>query len=538
MGAGGVTRRIIRKEVDMAGKEYVIAIDSGTQSVRAIMFDREGKEVAAAQAQHEPYFSLNPGWAEQNTEDYWSKLCQCTRGLMDKVKIDPREISGIGITTQRATVIPVDKNGNALRPAIIWLDLRTNPNTTAMDKTIEFAGNMLGGLAGALMYAHQNSKFLWIRQNEPDIYKKAHKIMHVSGWFVHKLTGEFKDSYAMLAGIYPFDYKALCYFGAGMGFVYDSLGIEKEQCVDLYPPDTILGQISAAAAAETGLPAGLPVVVGAGDKQSELLGTGAIDSNIGVISYGTATMMEIITRKFIAGQNMTFFTWPAAIPGIWDIEMMIPRGFWMVSWFKQEFGHREMVEAEKRGIAPEAVLDEVIRDIPPGSMGLMLHPYWYPIGNDAYSKGSIIGFGDVHTRAHIYRAILEGLGYELKRLSGIVENKTGIPLKEIRVGGGGSKSDMTVQIAADISGLPTYRMATPETCALGAAIDAAVGTGMFDNFEDAVASMTKRGRVFEPDKENAKIYNDLFNEVYMKICKTMAPLNKKIAKITGYPAVK
>jgi sugar (pentulose or hexulose) kinase len=104
------------------------------------------------------------------------------------------------------------------------------------------------------------------------------------------------------------------------------------------------------------------------------------------------------------------------------------------------------------------------------------------------------------------------------------------------VGGGGSKSAMAVQIAADISGLPTYRMATTETCSLGAAIDAAVGTGMFDNFEDAVASMTRRGRFFEPKKENVKIYNDLFNEVYMKMCKTIAPLNRKIAKITGYPA--
>jgi sugar (pentulose or hexulose) kinase len=520
----------------MNDKSYIIAIDSGTQSVRAIMFDRNGEEVASEQAPHEPYFSLNPGWAEQLPQDYWSKLCHCTRGLMAKIKIDPGKISGIGITSQRATVIPVDKDGNALRPAIIWLDLRTNAALSKLDKTIEFAADLIGGQAEVLRYAHKNSKFMWIRLNEPDVYKKTYKFMHVSGWFVHKLTGEFKDSYAMLAGIYPFDYKALRYFGAPMGFIYDSLGIEKGQCVELYPPDEVLGHITSQASQETGLPEGLPVVVGAGDKQSELLGAGAIDPNIGVISYGTATNMEVITRKFIAARNMDFYTWPAAIPGIWDIEMMIPRGFWMVSWFKQEFGNREMAEAVKRGVAPEVVLDEVIRDIPPGSMGLMLHPYWYPIGNDSTSKGSIIGFGDVHTRAHIYKAIFEGLGYELKRLSKIVEKKTGIPLTEIRVGGGGSKSDMAVQIAADISGLPTYRMATPETCALGAAIDAAVGTGMFDNFEDAVASMTRRGRFFEPKKENVKIYNDLFNEVYMKMCKTIAPLNRKIAKITGYPA--
>ena len=179
----------------MNDKNYVIAIDSGTQSVRAILFDHEGREVASVQAQHEPYFSLNPGWAEQMPQDYWVKLCQCTRGLMAKIKIDPKKISGIGITSQRATVIPVDKEGNALRPAIIWLDLRTNAALSKLDKSIEFAADLIGGQAEVLRYAHKNSKFMWIRQNEPDIYKKTYKFMHVSGWFVHKLTGEFKDSY-------------------------------------------------------------------------------------------------------------------------------------------------------------------------------------------------------------------------------------------------------------------------------------------------------------------------------------------------------
>ena len=129
----------------MNDKNYIIAIDSGTQSVRAILFDHEGKEVASEQAPHEPYFSLNPGWAEQMPQDYWLKLCQCTRGLMAKIKIDPRKISGIGITSQRATVIPVDKDGNALRPAIIWLDLRTNADMSKLDKTIGFAADLIGG---------------------------------------------------------------------------------------------------------------------------------------------------------------------------------------------------------------------------------------------------------------------------------------------------------------------------------------------------------------------------------------------------------
>jgi len=516
----------------MGEKNYVIAIDSGTQSVRAVLFDRQGNEVAIEQASHEPYFSLKPGWAEQNPEDYWAKLCQVTNGLMSKIAVDPEEITGIGITTQRGTFVPVDKEGSPLRPAIIWLDQRT----VVDPPPLSLAAKVLFGVAGmseAIKYVRKNSKFLWIKRFEPDIYKNTYKFMQISGWFANKLTGEFKDSVGMVTGLWPLDYKKLKWHS--LQPAYEAFALDRAHLVDVYTPDTVLGHVTKKASLETGLPVGLPVVVGAGDKQSELLGAGAIEPNIGVISFGTATCMEVITKKYIAEKNMKFFTWPAALPNTWDIEMFIFRGFWMVTWFKQEFGYREALEAQKRGIAPEAIFDEVIRDIPPGSMGLMLQPYWSPMIYDKYAKGSVIGFGDVHTRAHIYRAILEGIGYELRRLLEIVHNKTGITLDEIRVGGGGSKSDMAVQIAADIFNLPTSRMATSEIAALGAAIDAAVGTGMFDSFEQAVASMVKRGKTFEPVPANHRVYNDLYNEVYKRTFKVMEPLNKKIAHIIGYP---
>jgi sugar (pentulose or hexulose) kinase len=306
--------------------------------------------------------------------------------------------------------------------------------------------------------------------------------------------------------------------------------------VDIFTPDTILGHITATASRETGLPAGLPVVVGAGDKQSELLGAGAIDPSIGVISYGTATCMEVITRKFVSDKALRYFTWPAALPNAWDIEMFIFRGFWMVTWFMQEFGYRESLQAAKKRVAPEALFDQMVKKIPPGSMGLMLQPHWTPMVSSKYGKGSIIGFGDVHTRAHIYRAILEGIAYELRRLYEIVHKGAGVTLSELRAGGGGSRSDVAVQTAADIFNLPVSRMATSEICALGAAIDAAVGCGMVPSFEQAVSSMVKKGRTFEPVAATSRVYDDLYREVYSKTYTRLEPLYKKIAAITGYPA--
>ncbi len=277
------------------------------------------------------------------------------------------------------------------------------------------------------------------------------------------------------------------------------------------------------------------MVIGGGDKQCELLGAGAIEPEIGVISFGTAAAMELMTKKYVAEKKLRFYTFAASVPGCWDIEMFIYRGFWMVSWFKQEFAHHEALEAERRGVVPEVVLDETISKIPPGCMGLMLHPYWSPLQDDKYAKGSIIGFGDVHTRAHIYRAIIEGLGFEFRRMYDLVKKKTGYNIREIRVGGGGSKSNVAVQMAADMFNVPVSRMETSEISGLGAAIDVAVGVQHYGSFEEACSHMVRKGETFEPDPAAHRIYDKLYEDVYLKTHDALKPLNKKIAKIIGYP---
>ena len=208
----------------------------------------------------------------------------------------------------------------------------------------------------------------------------------------------------------------------------------------------------------------------------------------------------------------------------------------MVSWFKEEFGLQECILAEKKNEAPEKFFDSLIQNVPAGSMGLMLQPYWSPgFGADPYAKGSVIGFGDVHNRAHLYRAILEGLVYGLREGAELTQRKTKVPVKKLRVSGGGSQSDAAMQITADIFGMTAERPHTFETSALGAAIDAAVGLKLYPDFPSAVKSMTRTGRVFESSSENHKLYNDLYNRVYRKMYGRLKPLFKEIRDITGYP---
>lgn len=512
-------------------KEFIMGIDSGTQSVRAIVYDRQGNELAIAQAPHDPYFSLHPGWAEQNPEDHWKKLCTVTNRVMQSNHFDPAKLAGVGITTQRGCVLPVDKDGNPLRNTIIWLDQRTTDDPPPVPTRTKLMFRLLGK-ADFLGLVQRHSHFTWIYRYEREVYEKTHKFCMVSGWFVKKLTDKFHDSASMFVGYWPLETKKFDWFG--IQGVLDVFNVKREHLPKLHKPNEILGHVTRAASEETGLPEGLPVIVGAGDKQSESLGTGAITPNIGTLSFGTAATMGVTTRKFVEDKELRFFTWCSALPDAWILESFIYRGFWMARWFTEEMGQREAAEAAKRDIAPEAVLDEVIEDIPPGSLGLMLQPYWTPHPSLKFSKGSITGFTSAHTRAHIYRAILEGIAFELRRLGELVQQKTKVPLTEIRVGGGGSKSDVAVQIAADVFSLPTSRMRTYETCALGAAIDAAVGVGMFNTFEEAVSAMVATEQTFYPDEKSSKIYNDLFQDVYMKTYDALAPLYKRSTEITGF----
>jgi sugar (pentulose or hexulose) kinase len=209
----------------------------------------------------------------------------------------------------------------------------------------------------------------------------------------------------------------------------------------------------------------------------------------------------------------------------------------MVSWFKQEFGLQERLQAMEVGGLPEELFEDLIRDVPAGSMGLVLQPYWTPGPELAtYTKGSVIGFGDVHTRAHLYRAIIEGLLFALLEGGQLTEKKNGVPFTEIRAAGGGSQSDTIMQVTADVFGLPAQRPHTHETPVVGSAVDAAVGLKLFSNFEQAVGAMTRVRDVFEPIPTNVEIYRELYERVYLKMYRQLVPLFKEIQRITGYPA--
>ncbi len=511
-------------------KDLILAIDNGTQSVRAMLFTPDGQLAAKSRITIDPYYSLQPGYAEQKPEVFWHAVCSACQELWTIPGVDKDRIAGLALTTQRSTVINLDKQGNPLRPAIVWMDQRRTPKLKSVGGLWGLAFR-LSGMRQTVAYLQAEAEANWLQRYEPEIWEKTFKYVFLSGYLTYKLTGRLVDSVSCQVGYLPFDYKHLRW-SSKWDWKWQAVPIEPEKLIDLIPPAQQLGEITTEASQATGIPAGLPLIAAASDKACEVIGAGCLEPHIGCLSYGTTATINTTHTKYIEIIPL-IPPYPSAIPGAYSLEQQIYRGFWMVSWFKQEFGHVESQLADLHGIEPETLLDELLGSVPPGSQGLILQPYWSPglkyPGPEA--RGAVIGFNSTHTRAHFYRAILEGLGYALLDGANRTENRTGVKITELRVAGGGSQSNAAMQLTADMFGLPTSRPHIYEASGLGAAIDAAVGVKIHPDFKTAIQEMTHTGDQFEPDPVTHKLYDELFNHVYMRIYHQLKPLYEHLLEM-------
>jgi sugar (pentulose or hexulose) kinase len=513
-------------------QDVVLAIDNGTQSVRALLFDPQGNLVAKSRVLIEPYFSEHPRWAEQRPEYFWDSLCQACQQLWRQTDVPKAAIRGVALTTQRATMVNVDRTGHPLRPAILWLDQRRTEGLKPIGGLWGLAFR-LARVADTVAYFQAEAEANWLYAHQREMWDDTYKYLLLSGYLTYRLTGQMVDSVGCQVGYIPFDYKRLRW-AARRDWKWQAVApVRPAHLPDLIPPAGRLGEVTAEAAAATGIPAGLPVIAAAADKACEVIGSGCLEPHIGCLSYGTTATINTTHRKYIEAIPLVP-PYPSAVPGAYSLEIQIYRGYWMVSWFKNEFGLHELLLAENQGVEPEALFDDLVKQVPPGSEGLLLQPYWSPglrlPGPEA--KGAIIGFSDVHTRAHLYRTILEGLAYALREGKERTEKRSGVSITELRVSGGGSQSNAAMQLTADIFGLPTARPHTYETSGLGAAIDAAVGLGLHSNFDTAIREMTRVGHVFEPDAHTHAVYNELF-DIYRRMYRRLQPLYEMIRRVTG-----
>ncbi len=510
----------------------MLAIDCGTQSVRALLFDLAGELVTRAQHVFQSYVAPRENWLEHDADEFWRASADVCKSLWRERPDLKDRVKGLAVTTQRGSIVLVDEAGRPLRPVIIWLDQRraSRARKTSVWWRAAFA---LARVSDTIEHLGRQAELNWIAEHEPEILARARKILLLSGWLNYRLTGRFVDSVGSQVGYLPFDYKRQAWAGR-FDWKWSALAARREQMPDLAPVGSLLGGLTAEAATALGLSEGLPVVAAAADKACEIVGAGAAAPEIGAISYGTTATIAVTTPRYFE-PTPWIPPYPALLPGHYNTEVQIFRGFWMVNWFKHQFGQPECAAALAEGVPPEILFDRMIAAVPPGAQGLMLQPYWTPglrmPGPDA--RGAIVGFTDVHTRAHLYRAILEGLAYALREGRERIEARGRIAITSLRVSGGGSQSDAAMQATADIFDLPASRPHTYETSGLGAAIACSVGLGLHRSFDDAVAAMTRLGRTFEPDSARVDLYQRLYGRVYRKLYERLGPIYSDLNDILG-----
>jgi len=514
--------------------EHCLALDVGTQSVRALLFDPRGTLVAMGRVPINPYVSPQPGWAEQDPEVWWQALGEACRRLWAEPGARPDSVAGVGLTTQRTTIVASDRDGTPLRPAIVWLDQRRTEGLAPIGGAWGLAFRA-GGVRDTVARFQADCELNWIATHEPATWRRIEQYGVLSSWLTRRLVGRWVDSTAAQVGYLPFDFKH-SRWASRWDWKWLVAPFRREWLVALEPPGATLGELTPAAAEHLGLAAGTRLIAAAGDKQCEALGSGAIGPELAGLSFGTTATIGTTHRRYLEAIPLVP-PYPAAIPGAWFVELQVLRGFWMVEWFKHEFGADEVARAAALDVPPEGLFEDLLTATPPGSMGLVLQPYWMPgvrfPGPEA--KGAVVGFGDVHGRAHLYRAVLEGLAYALREAAERTVRRSGVPVRELRVAGGGSQSRAAVQLFADVFGIPAARPHTHEAAGLGAAIDVAFGTGIHPDADTAVSEMVHVADRFEPDPAANRIYEDLYGSVYLRMSGRLQPLYREIRRITGYP---
>lgn len=461
------------------GEKYIIGIDEGSQSAKVTIFDVKGHIVCEDRAPLRPYDLPRPGYVEHPDDDWWDAICAGAKKCMAKFQGNVEDIIGIGLCTIRCCRAYLKKDGSLAQPAMSWMDVRVSQP-----------------------YEHIN----------PDVAY----IVASSGYITHRLTGEFKDTVANYEYGWPVDVDKWKW--SDDPEAYKATGMPREMLFDLVMPGDILGYVTKEAAAATGLPEGIPVVATSNDKAVEGLGTGCMGDKTACISLGTYTTAMMEGKENLKG---TSYAWPkfSCVPYKYFYDSNgIRRGMWTISWFRDILGESYIKMAEEKGMSAEELLSTEAEKVPAGSDGLMTVLEWLAPVDARYKKGIMIGFDGRHTRGHIYRSLLEAVAMTLKKHVDDMCNEIHVTLDKLIITGGGSNSDLFMQILADVFNLPTVRNEVNGAAGMGSAICAAVATGVYRSFEEAVENMVRYKDTFEPNPQNVSLYEKML-PIYSGITK-------------------
>jgi xylulokinase len=494
----------------MAG-DLLLGIDIGTYSSKGVLCTADGEVLASHVVEHGVSLP-RPGWVEQDADGiWWNDTVEICRALVgDEFPAD--RIAGVAVSAIGPCMLPVDERGTPLRPGVLYgIDTRAHAEIAQLNERFgEEAMFDLGGMA--LTSQAVGPKILWLKNHEPDVYARTHKILTASSYLIHRLTGEYVIDKHTGAHSNPFvDIDALAYDDRFAGPI-----AETSKLPDLKWSTEIAGTVSARGAEETGLKAGTPVTAGAVDAAAEALSVGVTEPGDLMVMYGTTLFFILVTDRPIPDERM----WATGyvLPGMYDIAGGMATSGAITRWFRDEFGSAEMAAEDAGGPNAYAALAEAASRVPAGSEGLICLPYFAgertPI-QDPDARGVFAGLTLSHTRAHIYRAVLEGTAYGVRHNVETFRDMGAEPKRLVAVGGGASNR-LWLQTVTDVTGEPQVVPERTVGASYGDAMLAGLATGLVPDVDTLLRDWVKVAEVLEPDPEAAARY-DAYYRVYRSL---------------------
>ena len=485
---------------------YLLGVDIGTTGARAVLVDEEGRLVAGAVSEY-PMFVPKPGWTEQEPEDWWRATKEVVGRALREAKISGREVTAVGFTGQMHGLVTLDEGGRVLRRCIMWNDQRTArqceeiEGIVGRDRLVELTCNpVLTGFTAP--------KLLWVKENEPEVFERIAHILLPKDYVRFRLTGEYVMDVADASGTSMFDVKRREWAWE----IIDALGFDRRWFPPTAESPEVVARVSKVGAEETGLVEGTPVVAGAGDQAAGGVGAGAVEEGIVSVNLGTSGVVFAHLEEPRVDPGLRTHTFCHAVPGKWHVMGVMLAAGGSLRWFRDALCGEERLVAEHTGKDPYEFITEEAALVPAGSEGLLFLPYLSGERTphaDPFARGVFFGLSLKHTKAHMARAVLEGVAFGLRDSLEILKSM-GLSFKEIRFTGGGSRSDLWRQILADIFNFPVTRINIEEGTAFGAALLAGVGAGIFGSVEEACRTAVKGVATSEPNHERAKIYEELY----------------------------
>lgn len=505
---------------------YLIGIDVGTSGTKTVLFDEAGTPKASATIEY-PLYQPKNGWAEQDPHDWWNAVCGTVSEVIGKSGVQAGDIRGVGISGQMHGLVMLAKDGEVIRNSIIWCDGRTGAEcdyiteAVGRERLIEISANpaLTGFTAG---------KILWVRNHEPRNYERCAHILLPKDYIRYMLTGEYATEVSDASGMNLMDIPRRKWSDE----ILTKLGIEKSMLGKMYESCEITGTVTEEAAKRTGLAPGTPVVGGAGDNAAAAVGTGVVKEGKAFTTIGTSGVIFAHSNKVTIDKGGRVHTFCAAVPGAWTVMSCTLAAGLSLKWYRDNFCRAEMETADGMDVDSYVLLNEQIAKVPIGSDKLIFAPYLMGERSpllDENARGVFFGLSARHTKYNLLRAVMEGVTFSQRECYDIFR-EMGVPFTEMLATGGGGKSPLWRQMLADVYGCNVTTLKTQEGPALGVAILAGVGAGIYASVEEGCEAVIKTDTVQKPVSGNSAEYEKYYR-LYRKIYPSLKEQFKELAGI-------